>query len=233
MTYLSFILLFLLIPLVFLIIFCKYYLKEYRIPLTTIFVLSLIALSYTIPWDNYLIVEGIWFYDSQRISHLFLSIPIEECGFMILQTALSVVIFDVFLKNIYEAPLNFKVKALLYACPILLVGLYFLTFINGRYISLILLWSFLPVCLQWSLGIHSIRINFKKIAAPFCLITGYYCIIDSFAISEGIWTISDSTSLGINFFNLPLEEIIFFFFTNLFIAQAVILLKPRIRKNVF
>lgn len=233
MTYLSFIIIFLLIPLVSLILCLKFLLEQYKLPTTSILILSLIALLYTIPWDNYLIVEGIWFYDNNRISNLILSIPIEECGFMILQTSLSVIIFDLFLKKTSKRSLNFKEQGFLLACPILLIGMYLLFFKSARYTSLILLWSFLPVCLQWSLGFESILENFKKIAVPFCLITVYYCIIDHFAISQGIWTISESTSLGITLFNLPLEEALFFFFTNLFIAQAVILLKPRFGKNAF
>ena len=103
---------------------------------------------------------------------------------------------------------------------------------SGKYLSLILLWSFLPVCLQWSFGIDTIYNKFRNIFYSFIFITAYYCIIDGYAISQGIWTISDATSLGISILNLPIEEAAFFFFTNLFIAQAVILLKPIISKNV-
>ena len=123
MTYLSFIIIFLLIPLVSLILYLKYFLEQYELPIISILILSLIALLYTIPWDNYLIVEGIWFYDNNRISNLILSIPIEECGFMILQTALSVIIFDLFLNKTSKRSLNFKAQGFLLAFPILLLSL--------------------------------------------------------------------------------------------------------------
>lgn len=232
MTYLDFILFFLLIPIVVIGLMYKLFYSDYKFPYAIVFILSIIALSYTIPWDNYLIVSGIWYYDRSLISSLILSIPVEECGFMVFQTTLSVIIFSAYLKIPYTMPIKFNLMGFLLSFLLLALGIYFSTFISGKYLSLILLWSFLPVCLQWSFGFNAILNNIRNIFYPFICITAYYCIIDGYAISQGIWTISTETSLGINIINLPIEEAIFFFFTNLFIAQAVILLKPIISKNV-
>ena len=232
MTYLDFILFFLFIPIVVIGLIYKLFLSDYRFPYAIIFILSLVALSYTIPWDNYLIESGIWYYDRSLISSLIFSIPVEECGFMVLQTTLSVIIFSVFLKTPYTPLIKFNLKGFLLSFSLSVLGIYFSTFMSGKYLSLILLWSFLPVCLQWSFGLDTILSKFRFILYPFIFITTYYCIIDGYAISQGIWTISEGTSLGICILNLPLEEAAFFFFTNLFIAQAVILLKPIFSRNV-
>ena len=232
MTYLEFILFFLFIPIVILGLIYKFLLSDYKLPFAIIVILSVVALSYTIPWDNYLIESGIWYYDRSLISSLIFSIPVEECGFMVLQTTLSVIIFSVFLRTPYTASIKFNLKGFFLSFFLLTFGIYYSTFMSGKYLSLILLWSFLPVCLQWSFGIDTILNKLRNIFFPFIFITAYYCVIDGYAISQGIWTISEMTSLGIHFANLPLEEAVFFFFTNLFLAQAVILLKPLISNNV-
>ena len=75
MTYLDFILFFLLIPIVVIGLMYKLFYSDYKFPYAIVFILSIIALSYTIPWDNYLIVSGIWYYDRSLISSLiFLSL---------------------------------------------------------------------------------------------------------------------------------------------------------------
>ena len=232
MTYLDFILFFLFIPIVVIGLMYKLFLSDYKFPYAIIIILSVVALSYTIPWDNHLILSEIWYYDRSLISSLIFSIPVEECGFMVLQTTLSVIIFSAFLKAPYTAPIKSSLKGFLLSFFLLALGIYFSNFMSGKYLSLILLWSFLPVCLQWSFGIDIILNKLRNIFYPFIFITAYYCIIDGYAISQGIWTISEGTSLGINIVNLPIEEAVFFFFTNLFIAQAVILLKPIFSKNV-
>lgn len=51
--------------------------------------LVIVAIIYTIPWDNHLIAEGVWWYDSSLVSGVTLGhIPLEEVLFFPLQTIL-------------------------------------------------------------------------------------------------------------------------------------------------
>ncbi len=52
-------------------------------------VIVLLALSYTIPWDNYLISEGVWFYADGSVAFRIGHMPIEEYSFVVLQSVLT------------------------------------------------------------------------------------------------------------------------------------------------
>ena len=56
---------------------------------------------------------------------------------------------------------------------------------------------------------------------PWFLLTLYLCLADSYAISEGIWTLEPATRTGWELGNLPIEEALFFALTNLFVFQGL------------
>ena len=86
MNYFEFLMVFVGVPLVaiVLIAFRKGKLTQFNI--SGILVLSLIALVYTTPWDNYLIFRGVWTYPPDAVVGKLGYVPLEEYGFMILQT---------------------------------------------------------------------------------------------------------------------------------------------------
>ena len=46
-----------------------------------------IALSYTTPWDNYLVATRVWWYDPALVAGITLGwVPIEEYTFFVVQT---------------------------------------------------------------------------------------------------------------------------------------------------
>ena len=50
----------------------------------------LIALVYTAPWDNYLVIRGVWTFDREKIANWFIwRVPLEEYIFYLLQVALT------------------------------------------------------------------------------------------------------------------------------------------------
>jgi lycopene cyclase domain-containing protein len=52
--------------------------------------LSLLALLYTTPWDNYLVASGVWSYDPRLVTGLVFGwVPVEEYAFFVLQTLLT------------------------------------------------------------------------------------------------------------------------------------------------
>jgi lycopene cyclase domain-containing protein len=49
-----------------------------------------LAVTYTTPWDNYLVATRVWYYDPRLVFGItFGYVPIEEYSFFVLQTLLS------------------------------------------------------------------------------------------------------------------------------------------------
>ena len=94
MTYLEFLILFIGIPL-FAISFWAY--KKQCLDqknITGIGLMCVIALVYTTPWDNYLIMENIWSYPAGVVLATIGYVPIEEYGFMVMQTMLAGILWS-------------------------------------------------------------------------------------------------------------------------------------------
>ena len=53
--------------------------------------------------------------------------------------------------------------------------------------------------------------------------TLYLMLIDRIAIGMGIWTLSDAHTVGITLLGLPVEEALFFFLTNVFAIQTIVM----------
>ena len=185
--------------------------------------LSLIALVYTTPWDNYLIFRGVWTYPPDAVVGKLGYVPLEEYGFMILQTWLASVLFALlpFTKEIPS--LHFSPLTSLPAFFLGVLGCFLLMSERGTYAGLILVWACPPLALQWSLGSRALISTFKLWLLPWVLLTIYLCLADAFAISKGIWSLNPETRSGWELGNLPIEEALFFTFTNLFVFQGLCL----------
>ena len=188
-----------------------------------ILALSLIALIYTTPWDNYLIFRGVWTYPPDAVVGKLGYVPLEEYGFMILQTWLAGVLFALlpFTKEIPS--LHFSPLASLPAFFLGVLGYFLLMSDQGTYAGLILVWACPPLALQWSLGLRALIGTYKVWLMPWALLIIYLCLADSFAISKGIWSLNPETRSGWELGNLPIEEALFFTFTNLFVFQGLCL----------
>ena len=187
--------------------------------------MCVIALVYTTPWDNYLIMENIWSYPAGMVIATIGYVPVEEYGFMVMQTMLAGVLWSLVSSKINVSGLTVSGKGILLSLIPGLVGAYSLSKESGTYAGLILVWSFPPLLLQWGLGAQA-RLTSAKIWMPLWAgFTLYLCLADACAISEGIWTITSSTRSGIEMGILPIEEALFFALTNLFVLQGLCLWK--------
>ena len=85
MTYFKFLIIFVCLPL--LVSICAKILlnKANKTEHLPIALMALVALVYTTPWDNYLIMRGVWTYSAGRIVGGLGYVPIEEYFFMVLQ----------------------------------------------------------------------------------------------------------------------------------------------------
>ncbi|MFX0124998.1 MAG: lycopene cyclase domain-containing protein [Candidatus Hodarchaeota archaeon] len=244
--YLSFLLFFILVPLIINVAYLvyKHYLhvtakrsknlvKTSRY-FTAIIILVIIALVYTTPWDNFLVANKIWYYDTNKVLGIIIGyVPIEEYTFFVVQTLLVGVFTFTFSKILYldstdeRERKDIRVLSTFFIFLIWLIAL--ITYISQIsalvYLNLILIWALPPIMLQLLYGADILWE--KKVPLVFFLLisTAYLSIIDALAISANIWTISLNTSTGILIGGiLPIEEMVFFLVTNVLIIFGLTLI---------
>lgn len=228
MTYLSFLVYFLLFPISILSIwmfFSKYGPKRPFIGAITL--LCGLAFFYTTPWDNYLVATEVWWYGSDRIIGTIGYVPIEEYCFFFLQTIMTGLwSFAVYsLLGYKETSIKIGKKPFVIMTFLVLeaFGIYALTQEPTRYLGLIISWSLPIIFLQLWFGLEILKKNIKLFMITLLPPTIYLWAADTFAIGEGIWAISKNYTVGIEPFGLPIEEAIFFLVTNIMVSQGMIL----------
>jgi len=221
MSYAAFLLIFVALPLVSLLFFGRRQGVLNKEILTGILVLCLIALLYTSPWDNYLIKKGIWNYPEGAVLGTLGYVPLEEYGFMVLQTGLAGALFALSMRKVNFGKLGFNPIGILLSSFVGILGVVCLSAERGTYAGLILLWAFPPLAIQWALGGRVLLATFSRWIVTWVILTAYLCFADSFAIYEGIWFLNVKTRSGIEIGNLPIEEALFFATTNLFVLQGL------------
>ncbi|MFX1284813.1 MAG: lycopene cyclase domain-containing protein [Promethearchaeota archaeon] len=243
LTYFIFLLFFIVIPLM---VISFFYYKKYRGGeeyqktmikkiLIVLAILIIVAITYTTPWDNFLVENGIWYYETSKVMGILIGfVPIEEYGFFVLQTLFIGLLFGWILlhrKKISHNQNNFRVNLrLISAIGLLIVWIVgFLAFINRietlTYLNLILLWGIPPIMIQLIYGADILWLYNRDLISVISLSTIYLAIADTIAIADGIWTISINTSTGILLAGvLPIEEFVFFLVTNILITFGLTLM---------
>ena len=194
----------------------------------SIITLVILAVSYTTPWDNYLVKTKVWWYGSDRVIGTIGYVPIEEYSFFILQTVMTG-LWYFYLQNKIglssSAHPNKYVKHIVtvFYVALIAIGISGFNQETSRYLSLILVWALPVVLLQWVVGGQYLLSNLKVFALAILVPSVYLWIADSIAIADGIWLISPEQTLGINIGSLPLEEAVFFLVTNWMVVQGMIL----------
>jgi len=243
LTYFTFLLFFIGLPsLIISIFYLKKYQKGEEIQKTIIkkilialAILVTVAFIYTTPWDNFLVENAIWYYESSKIMGVLIGfVPIEEYTFFVVQTLLIGLFFGWTLLNrnkIKYVDYNSNFKLRLFSASSLLITWFvaLLAFINGieslTYLNLILLWGLPPILIQLIYGADILWVSRRDLVSVISLSTIYLAIADAIAISNGIWTISINTSTGILLAGiLPIEEFLFFMVTNILITFGLTLI---------
>lgn len=240
MTYLEYLLIFIILPIVVEIgilytLQVKYNKRISFIPsIISIILLSCIALIYTTPWDNYLVAHTIWSYDPQKVVGIILGyVPIEEYSFFILQTLFVSLILTIAVQlQFVSIPNNnlkhFDASKLVFVSMLTLLWFFcLLCYISGietmLYMNLLLLWGLPPIIFQVIVGWKIMRNNAKAIILIILASAIYLSLTDFIAIFDGVWTINSKFTVGIVFGVIPLEEILFFFITSSLITLGFIL----------
>lgn len=208
----------------------------------------LLAVVYTTPWDNYLVATGVWYYNPKLVTGIVLGyVPIEEYTFFIVESILAG-LWWWFLARRFDyasAPLSarkFKPnKSLIYVSTCLLITIWILSaylFFFGdekwTYLSIILFWA-LPAILSQVLFGADILWHYRKLTFWSILVPSLYLsLMDIVALKATTWSISPSQTTGILFFGiLPIEEVTFFFITNVMLTFGVTLLLSNVSMERF
>jgi len=259
MTYFGFLLRFLFIPiLIFLVV--TYWdnksnkqingFKNGRAGWIAIGIHVLLAVIYTTPWDNYLVATGVWYYNPELVTGLVIGyVPIEEYTFFVLETTLAGLWWWFLARRLSLTPgpspsgrggfTPNKLLVYVSACVLALLWLIFtyLFFFGDAkwtYLSIILFWALPPIIIQLLFG-ADILWHYRKLVAWAILAPGaYLSLTDIFALKETTWSISPGQTTGILFFGiLPIEEVLFFFITNILLTFGMTLLLAHVSQARF
>jgi lycopene cyclase domain-containing protein len=210
-----------------------------------------LAVIYTTPWDNYLVATGVWYYNPGLVTGIvFGYVPIEEYTFFVLETILCGLWWWFLARRFSPLPEgegpgvreDFKPnKSLVYLSACILVFLWLISaylFFFGdpkwTYLSIILFWA-LPAILPQLLFGADILWHYRKLVFWGIFVPGMYLsLMDIVALTDTTWSISKTQTTGILFFGvLPLEEVLFFFITNVLIINGMTLLLAHLGQERF
>ncbi|WP_331234567.1 lycopene cyclase domain-containing protein [Natronorarus salvus] len=228
LTYLQFHLLFVLPPiaLVLALTFRREGVWWGRGPLSGLAVILVLAVTYTTPWDNLLIAEGVWWYGEGTTLFTVWYAPIEEYLFFVLQPILTALVLFQF-PEVRERSLRIggrtRAIGVLAGLAVGGVGLVLLANTPTFYMGAILVWAGPILAIQWGFGWPYLWAVRRSVALAIALPTLYLWAIDRIAIGLGIWVISDTHTVGLSLLGLPVEEALFFLVTNVFVVQGIVL----------
>jgi lycopene cyclase domain-containing protein len=189
-----------------------------------------LALTYTTPWDNYLVAREIWWYGPGRVVGTIGYVPIEEYLFFVLQPLLTGLFLYQYMDRSAHAPRSTSSIASWVGAGIFvgLTGLGAFFLVDGRpstlYLALILTWAPPILAGMWLYDGETLWALRSPVLVATALPTLYLWGADAIAIRTEIWTISPNYTIGVSAFGLPIEEASFFLFTNLLVVQGVLLL---------
>lgn len=200
-----------------------------------------LALIYTTPWDNYLVATRVWWYDPNLVTGQTIGyVPVEEYTFFIVQTLMTGLWSLAVMRHIVPQvmPLvpnpqlrlqsGVVVSVIWLASTLLLLA----GWKPGTYLTLILSWALIPVLIQTAFGADILAASLPRILWTVIPSTIYLWAVDYLAIQSGTWVIDPAQTTGIKLGILPLEEMVFFFMTNLIISLGItLMLSPESHKR--
>lgn len=201
-------------------------------PAWLIAILVLVALLYTTPWDNYLVAHRVWWYDPQLVLGITLGwVPLEEYGFFVLQTILASLWFLFLAPRQSVSPLRSPGSLFVWVgvglCVViwsLAVGILLFGYAPGTYLALELVWALPPLACQLAFGADVLCGYRRLVVLALVPMVLYLCVVDALAIGSGTWVINPSLSFAaLKAGHLPMEEIVFFLLTNTLIVFGMVL----------
>jgi lycopene cyclase domain-containing protein len=236
-TYLGFLALFVVLPILLLLLFLLLdaRMKKQRAVINRSFqlgfsflILSSLALLYTTPWDNYLVATRVWWYDPDLVLGITMGwVPLEEYLFFILQPILGGLLLLLLMSRSERSRdteiLILRVRRISFLASLVIWGAGLLNLAlpvpTATYLGLELVWAVPVIMLQVAFGGDILWKRRRQLLAVILGLTVFLSFGDAIAIQSGVWTINPELSTGILLAGiLPVEEFIFFLLTNLMVG---------------
>ena len=200
--------------------------ERWRLQLAGLAVIVALALVYTTPWDNYLIAQGVWSYGDGRLAGRVWLAPVGEYLFILVQPVVAALWLFHLRTPAAEVGTGRRDRLVGLAAGGLVtaVGAALLTREAGFYLGAILAWGGPVLALQWAVGWRYLIAVRRHVALAVGVPTLYLWVADWVAIQQGVWVISARYTTGLGLPGLPVEEMVFFLTTNLFVVQGLVLL---------
>ncbi|GAB6860578.1 lycopene cyclase domain-containing protein [Haloplanus litoreus] len=190
-------------------------------------IITVVALVYTTPWDNYLIAAGVWSYGEGSTLATLGYAPVEEYLFILVQPWLTALwLSHLSLPSEWppvRGPIRTRLAALALAAILGAGGWQLLARSETFYLGAILAWAAPVLALQWVVGAPQLWARRRLVTLGTLVPTTYLCVADRVAIEYGIWILSERYTTGLTVAGLPVEEATFFLVTNLFVVQGLVL----------
>ena len=193
--------------------------------LSGIGIMIVLAVGYTMPWDDLLIAEGVWWYGDRATVGTIWHVPIGEYLFVVILPILTA--FCLFhVAKIPDRPpwIPWGDRALGAGCGLAIsaVGWVLLRSLSTFYLGAILLWTGPILAIQWTFGLTALwAVRGRTLLASLVSICSLW-LVDRIAIGFGVWAISETRTGGIDLLGLPIEEALFFLVTTVFVAQGIV-----------
>lgn len=204
-----------------------------------IIALIIVAVTYTTPWDNYLVATRVWWYDPNLVTGYIIGwVPIEEYTFFVVQTIMTGLITVWLMRRMPVKPLpanGLKIRrwataivGMAWAGSVVLLALTLIApdsiWRYGTYLALELSWGLIPIMLQLVVGADILWRHRYTVGIAIVSTWLYLSATDALAIQSGTWTINPEQSLPLLIGGiLPVEEALFFLITNVLIVFGLTL----------
>jgi lycopene cyclase domain-containing protein len=206
---------------------------DWRVDGAGVAVLLALAILYTTPWDAALLAQGVWWYGDSRVTGWLFGVPLGEFLFFGFQTLLTGLWTVQVAGPVVDGVSHGWRDRLLGAgagvgVAVFGLGLLAIAFTGAEgtlYLGAILAWAGPVLALQWAFGWQYLLRVRRRVALAVGVPTLYLWAVDSYAIADGVWIISEQYTTGLAVAGLPVEEMLFFLVTNCFIVQGLVLFR--------
>jgi lycopene cyclase domain-containing protein len=193
-------------------------------------ILVVVAVVYTTPWDNHLIDVGVWGYAEGSVLFRIWHAPVEEYLFFVLQPLVT----SLWLCRLPAVTADGPIGDRDFGIPVghhalgflgggLVSGAGFLLLEQSYYLGTLLIWAGPPLAIQWAFAWPVLWDLRRTLAVGVMVPTVYLWVVDRIAIAMGIWFFDPAALTGIAVLGLPIEEMVFFLLTNVFVVQGLLL----------
>ncbi len=102
---------------------------------------------------------------------------------------------------------------------------------HDAYLRYELWWAVPVIAVQWLFAARELWRWRRLLAVVIVGATAYLAMCDGFALGHGIWRVDAARVVGIYWGPLPLEELVFYFVTNIMAVQGFVLISGFLRER--